>query len=281
MHNRTCLHKCCRSGIGLAVVSTFAAFVATAVACSCCSRPCCTGTAAASCTSPQLGPQSSMPAGGLPWTVCSCHAGISLPAQQVEESWNSAQFWANKVCCSCNPLPPDVHMRPHGVLTRLELPTALLGATSCNIHQGTGVRARCTDWLLVLHSFGTRQLTSNLSARCTAWLQVLTEFRSKDAQHVEWVKALKELFDQLKAYVKQHHVAGPAWNRNGAPVSQFKLAEGGGVPAAAAGVLLRLLHKPYIKLTEERRHAQQDGWHAKLPAALPTWQACHLDAWRL
>eukprot|EP00891_Asterochloris_glomerata_P007916 jgi/Astpho2/7916/Aster-06394 len=86
--------------------------------------------------------------------------GISLPAQQVEESWNSAQFWANKV---------------------------------------------------------------------------LTEFRSKDPQHVEWVKALKELFDQLKAYVKQHHVAGPAWNRNGVPVSQFKLAEGGDAAAPAAG----------------------------------------------
>ena len=31
------------------------------------------------------------------------NAGISLPAQQVEESWGSAQFWANKVCCSCKP----------------------------------------------------------------------------------------------------------------------------------------------------------------------------------
>ena len=76
---------------------------------------------------------------------------------------------------------------------------------------------------------------------------------------MEWVKALKELFDQLKAYVKQHHVAGPAWNRNGVPVGQFKLAEGGGATAAAAGVLPRLLHKPYIEMTEESMSGKMSG----------------------
>ena len=113
------------------------------------------------------------------------------------------------------------------------------------------VRACCTSWLPSSLSRPTRQLTLRVSARCTDCLQVLTEFRSKDPQHVEWVKALKELFDQLKAYVKQHHVAGPAWNRNGIPVSQFKLAEGGGAAAPAAGVLLRLLVKqPYTRMLE-------------------------------
>lgn len=48
------------------------------------------------------------------------------------------------------------------------------------------------------------------------------EFRSSDSRHVDWVKALKQVFQQLKAYVKQHHMAGPAWNANGIPFKDFK-----------------------------------------------------------
>lgn len=49
--------------------------------------------------------------------------------------------------------------------------------------------------------------------------KVLLADRSAPSQ--EWVKSLKELLKGLAAYVKQHHVAGPAWNPNGLPLSQF------------------------------------------------------------
>ena len=48
------------------------------------------------------------------------------------------------------------------------------------------------------------------------------EFRNSDSRHVDWVKALKQVFQQLKAYVKQHHATGPAWNANGIPFKDFK-----------------------------------------------------------
>ncbi len=48
------------------------------------------------------------------------------------------------------------------------------------------------------------------------------EFRNADSRHVDWVKALKQLFQQLKAYVKQHHMAGPSWNPRGIPLTEFK-----------------------------------------------------------
>lgn len=61
--------------------------------------------------------------------------------------------------------------------------------------------------------------------------QVLMAYRNKDAQHVEWCKALKAVFlPGLKDYVKQHQTTGPAWKPNGIPVSQFK----GEAPASTA-----------------------------------------------
>ena len=54
-------------------------------------------------------------------------------------------------------------------------------------------------------------------------MQVVMEFRNSDSRHVDWVKALKQVFQQLKAYVKQHHKAGPAWNANGISFKDFKL----------------------------------------------------------
>jgi len=50
----------------------------------------------------------------------------------------------------------------------------------------------------------------------------MMEFRNADSRHVDWVKALKQLFQQLKAYVKQHHMAGPSWNPGGIPLTDFK-----------------------------------------------------------
>lgn len=84
----------------------------------------------------------------LSWMVYTGpNCGLSLPAQHVDESWQSAEFFANKV---------------------------------------------------------------------------MMEFRNSDSRHVDWVKALKQVFQQLKAYVKQHHMAGPAWNANGTPFKDFK-----------------------------------------------------------
>ncbi|DBA84277.1 TPA: hypothetical protein ACH3X2_006334 [Trebouxia sp. C0005] len=84
----------------------------------------------------------------LSWMVYTGpNCGLSLPPQHVEESWQSAEFFANKV---------------------------------------------------------------------------MMEFRNADSRHVDWVKALKQLFQQLKAYVKQHHMAGPSWNPRGVPLTDFK-----------------------------------------------------------
>ncbi|GAQ84855.1 Adenylate cyclase-associated protein [Klebsormidium nitens] len=61
--------------------------------------------------------------------------------------------------------------------------------------------------------------------------KVLMAYRNKDAQHVEWCKALKAVFlPGLKDYVKQHQTTGPAWKPNGIPISQFK----GEAPASTA-----------------------------------------------
>jgi len=66
-------------------------------------------------------------------------------------------------------------------------------------------------------------------------VQVMMEFRNSDSRHVDWVKALKELFQQLKAYVKQHHMAGPAWNPQGIALPDFNkgASTSGASPAAS------------------------------------------------
>ncbi|XP_057788316.1 cyclase-associated protein 1 [Salvia miltiorrhiza] len=46
--------------------------------------------------------------------------------------------------------------------------------------------------------------------------KVLVEYRNKDANHVEWAKALKELYlPGLRDYVKAHYPLGPVWNATG------------------------------------------------------------------
>ncbi|KAK4437771.1 Cyclase-associated protein 1 [Sesamum alatum] len=43
--------------------------------------------------------------------------------------------------------------------------------------------------------------------------KVLVEYRNKDANHVEWAKALKELYlPGLRDYVKSHYPLGPVWS---------------------------------------------------------------------
>ncbi|KAI3448039.1 hypothetical protein Pfo_004704 [Paulownia fortunei] len=50
--------------------------------------------------------------------------------------------------------------------------------------------------------------------------KILVEYRNKDANHVEWAKALKELYiPGLRDYVKSHYPLGPVWSATGKTVS--------------------------------------------------------------
>ena len=64
--------------------------------------------------------------------------------------------------------------------------------------------------------------------------KVLMQYRGKNDKHVIWAAALKELFGGLKAYVKQHHAAGPSWNPGGVDAADFNPAAGA-PPARAPG----------------------------------------------
>ncbi|GAA0159320.1 actin or actin-binding cytoskeletal protein [Lithospermum erythrorhizon] len=63
--------------------------------------------------------------------------------------------------------------------------------------------------------------------------KVLVEFRNKDPTHVEWAKALKELYvPGLRDYVKCHYPLGPVWSTTGtASVSAPPQAPRSGGPA--------------------------------------------------
>ncbi|GKV21162.1 hypothetical protein SLEP1_g31167 [Rubroshorea leprosula] len=50
--------------------------------------------------------------------------------------------------------------------------------------------------------------------------KVLVEYKNKDPNHVEWAKAMKELYlPGLRDYVKSHYPLGPVWNASGKKVS--------------------------------------------------------------
>ncbi|CAI9104507.1 OLC1v1003192C2 [Oldenlandia corymbosa var. corymbosa] len=63
--------------------------------------------------------------------------------------------------------------------------------------------------------------------------KVLVEYRSKDPNHVEWAKALKELYvPGLRDYVKAHCPLGPVWSASGKTiVSAPPKAPAAGAPA--------------------------------------------------
>ncbi|XP_047942360.1 cyclase-associated protein 1 [Salvia hispanica] len=66
--------------------------------------------------------------------------------------------------------------------------------------------------------------------------KVLVEYRNKDVNHVEWAKALKELYlPGLRDYVKAHYPLGPVWNATGkiAAAAPAKAAPTRGAPAPA------------------------------------------------
>lgn len=64
--------------------------------------------------------------------------------------------------------------------------------------------------------------------------KVLIEFKNKDPNHVEWAKALKELYlPGLRDYVKKFYPLGPVWGTSGnATVSAASKAPGPAAPAA-------------------------------------------------
>lgn len=48
------------------------------------------------------------------------------------------------------------------------------------------------------------------------FIQVLVEYRNKDPDHVEWAKAMKELYlPGLRDYVKSFYPLGPVWSVRG------------------------------------------------------------------
>ena len=52
---------------------------------------------------------------------------------------------------------------------------------------------------------------------------MLVEYRNKDPNHVEWVKALKELYlPGLRDYVKVFYPLGPVWNPTGKNIAPSK-----------------------------------------------------------
>lgn len=63
--------------------------------------------------------------------------------------------------------------------------------------------------------------------------KVLVEYRNKDQNHVEWAKALKELYlPGLRDYVKSHYPLGPVWSASGKKASSASLkAPPPGAPA--------------------------------------------------
>ena len=53
--------------------------------------------------------------------------------------------------------------------------------------------------------------------------QVLVEYRNKDPNHVEWAKALKELYlPGLRDYVKSFYPLGPVWSPTGKTIAASK-----------------------------------------------------------
>lgn len=60
---------------------------------------------------------------------------------------------------------------------------------------------------------------------------MLVEYRNKDPNHVEWAKALKELYlPGLRDYVKSFHPLGPVWSPTGKVIAPTKAS----APAAPA-----------------------------------------------
>lgn len=70
--------------------------------------------------------------------------------------------------------------------------------------------------------------------------RVIKDYKEKDPKQAEWAKQFIAIFEPLKAYVKEYHTTGPAWNNKDgknisevlskAPVSAAPPAAGGSAP---------------------------------------------------
>lgn len=64
--------------------------------------------------------------------------------------------------------------------------------------------------------------------------RVMKEYKDKDAAHVEWVKLFLAIFDALRAYAKEYHASGLAWNASGVSIGEA-VAAAGSSPSSGAG----------------------------------------------
>lgn len=65
--------------------------------------------------------------------------------------------------------------------------------------------------------------------------KILVEYRSKDPNHVEWAKALKELYlPGLREYVKSFYPLGPVWSATGTTITSAPTSEPPKAPARGA-----------------------------------------------
>ena len=65
--------------------------------------------------------------------------------------------------------------------------------------------------------------------------RIMKEYKDKDQQHVTWVSQFLNIFEALKAYVKEFHTTGPSWNNaNGKPLGDV-LAGAKNVDAPSGG----------------------------------------------
>ncbi|KAG9440973.1 hypothetical protein H6P81_021138 [Aristolochia fimbriata] len=64
--------------------------------------------------------------------------------------------------------------------------------------------------------------------------KILVEYKTKDPNHIEWAKALKEIYlPGLRDYVKSFYPLGPVWNATGVPFAPSKAAPTTASPACA------------------------------------------------
>lgn len=147
---------------------------------------------------------------------------MDLPGKHVENTLQSVEFWTNKVLLADRSEPSQEWVRAclpdEGTMPVLSTEHHQFPVCNCSCKSreciGLSILQRVAwdfyeeQWLLI----GKYRPEVALQARLVRCSEVAC-----DAQ----VRALKALLKGLATYVGQHHVAGPAWNPNGAPLSQF------------------------------------------------------------
>lgn len=84
-----------------------------------------------------------------------------------------------------------------------------------------------------------------ISAVTILLCKVLVEYRNKDPNHVEWAKAMKELFTPgLRDYVKAHYALGPVWSATGKTIQSAPKSSPAPPPAPSASLANSGTSKP-------------------------------------